>query len=238
MNANVADIVKDVRIAMDEIGVNDAEFISGADDTEMDTIIKSKIVEAVRYVHGNADFSFLSPEKTYRNDPSEESSAQAKEEGGDEGEEGTTSEDTVDMKIDNNFVGSIVLPDKFFRLVYAKCGSWPVFLQTPIYWNDPEYATLSDEYATGTYERPKIAEIYNEENKRELHLYKAKDGKDTFSVGVLLEPEISGNTIFISDKLYNAVVYYTTGLVLLTYNEQRADNFFNLALTHMGIKTV
>lgn len=217
MNAKVADIVTDVRIAMDEIGVNDADFIVGADDSEMDTIIKSKIVEAVRYVHGNADFSFLSPEKTYKSNDDKE---------------------TVEMGVDTDNVGYISIPDKFLRLVYAKFDSWPVYLQTPIYWNDPEYATLSDEYATGTYERPKIAEIYNNENKRELQLYKAKDGKDTFSVGVLLEPEISNDTIFISDKLYNAVVYYTTGLVLLTYNEQRADNFFNLALTHMGIKTV
>lgn len=223
MNKAVNDIIKDVRICIDEQGLNDADFIGGTDDAEMDTLIRSKILEAVRYVHGNADWAFLNPEVVWSYLPQDDESG---DESGD-----------VTMKIENN-VGIVELPDNFLRLCYAKFDSWPIYMTDIIYWNDPEYATLFDDVATGTPERPKLAQDFDG-TKKTLKLFKGGQN-DKFSVGVLLEPTISGDTgptVFICDKLEDAVTYYTAGLVLLTYNEQRADNLFNIALTHMGINT-
>ena len=56
------DILNDVKICIDEIGLNDAEFIGTQDNAEMDTIISSKIMDALRYVQGNADWSLLEPD--------------------------------------------------------------------------------------------------------------------------------------------------------------------------------
>lgn len=52
-------IIRDVRTAIDEIGANDGEFYSGIDDSELDTIIRSKIAEAVDWAHGNASLEVL-----------------------------------------------------------------------------------------------------------------------------------------------------------------------------------
>ena len=56
MDISVSDIVSEVKICIDEIGLNDAEFLGTQDNEEMDTIIKSKISEALRFVNGNADW--------------------------------------------------------------------------------------------------------------------------------------------------------------------------------------
>lgn len=58
MDIGVSDIVSEVKICIDEIGLNDAEFLGTQDNEEMDTIIKSKISEALRFVNGNADSMF------------------------------------------------------------------------------------------------------------------------------------------------------------------------------------
>ena len=59
----MSDIVSEVKICIDEIGLNDAEFLGTQDNEEMDTIIKSKISEALRFVNGNADWGLLEPNK-------------------------------------------------------------------------------------------------------------------------------------------------------------------------------
>lgn len=63
MEISVSDIVSEVKICIDEIGLNDAEFLGTQDNEEMDTIIKSKISEALRFVNGNADWGLLEPNK-------------------------------------------------------------------------------------------------------------------------------------------------------------------------------
>lgn len=214
MNKSVDDIIKDVRICIDEIALNDSEFVGMQDNSEMETIIRSKIIDAMRYVHGNADWSLLEPDVKLSMET-----------------EGVSVADKI---------GKVKLPDNFMRLCYARFSSWPLFLHEPIYWNDKEYATLSNPYATGTWERPKIAMTIH--NGKTLELYKAKDDTDVIEVGILTEPAITtteelGEQIFVSEKLERALIYYIAGLTLLTYNEQRADNFFNMAMVMMGVDT-
>lgn len=210
MKKTVEDIIKEVKICIDEIALNDADFLNDQDNQEMDTIIRSKIIDALRYVNGNADWSFLVPDETIG--------------------EGFIGE---------NLVGKVVLPDNFMRLCYARFQSWSIFISEPIYWNDKEYATLSDQYATGTWERPKLAMVLHP--KRTLELYKAKDENDKIEVGFMIEPKIikdeSGDYINIGDKLDSALIYYISGLTLLTYKDNHAEAMFNQAMVLMGIQT-
>lgn len=226
MDKKVDEIINDVRICIDEIALNDSEFVGLQDNTEMETIIRSKIIDALRYVHGNADWSLLEPDTTYFYKEPEEPT--------EEPEEPTA--DNISIK---NNVGKVILPTNFMRLCYARFSSWPLFLSEPIYWNEKEYATLSNSYSTGTWERPKIAMTIH--NGKTLELYKAKDAKDEIQVGILTEPSISvndeGEMVFVSKKLERALIYYIAGLTLLTYNEQRADDFFNQAMVMMGVNT-
>lgn len=62
MIKSVDDIVEEVKICIDEIGLNDSEMIGSQDNMEMSVIIRSKIIDALRYVNGNADLSMLTPD--------------------------------------------------------------------------------------------------------------------------------------------------------------------------------
>lgn len=206
MQKSVDRIVDDVKTCIDEIALNDAEFLGGQDNAEMDAIIRSKIIDALRYVHGNADWSLIDSDIIVN---------------------------VTDVAIDEQLVGKAVLPDGYMRLCYARFSSWPLFLSDAIFWNDKEYAVLSDEYATGTWERPKLGMVVHP--RRTLELYKAKNREDEAEIGIILEPDISGDSVNVGKKLERALTYYIAGLTLLTYSDRHADDFFNQAMVMMGI---
>lgn len=215
MRKSVPEIIDAVKICIDEIGLNDAEFEGSQDNMEMETIIRSKIIDALRFINGNADWSLIEPDTVL----TEASEAVATNE---------------------NLVGIVRLPDNFMRLCYARFSSWPLYLSSEqiIYWNETEYATLSDPYATGTWERPKIAMVLNP--GRTLQMYKAKTAEDNAEVGILTEPVINEDedgeeSIDISPKLLQALIYYISGLTLLTYKDEHADSMFNQAMALAGI---
>lgn len=203
MNKSVSVIVNDVKICIDEIGLNDAEFLGTQDNEEMDTIIKSKIGEAARFVNGNADWDLLEPDTVLR-----------------------------DGNVGNDMVGRVSLPDNYLRICYARLSSWTMSLSDPILWDDKEYATLSDKYATGTWERPKLALTMRP--GKTLELYSARDMSDEIEVGIVTDQDTTDG-VTISDKLYRALIYYISGLTLLTYRDQHADSMFNQALVLMGV---
>ena len=212
MYKSVDDIVEEVKICIDEIGINDSEMIGSQDNMEMSVIIRSKIIDALRYVNGNADQSMLTPDVVIgKNDPS--------------------------ASIDKDLVGHVLLPDNFMRLCYARFESWVMFLSDPIYWDDAEYSMLKDPYATGTPERPKLAMVPYP--TRTLELYKANNDEDSIQVGIMTEPSIINEEgeekVSVSEKLVQALIYYIAGLTLLTYKDEHADSMFNQALVLMGI---
>lgn len=213
MKKTVLDIIREVRICMDEIGVNDAEFMSERDSTSLDTIIVSKIIDALRFVHGNADVEMLTPDATI-----------------------VTSETNGLLQEDKSM--HVTLPSNFMRLCYARISSWVMPLCEYVLWTDKEYALLHDKYSTGTWERPKMA-MASKVSGRVLELYSVKEDTDTCEVGFISEPEIidDGNEgyVTISDKLGVAFIYYVTGLVLLTLKDEHADSMFNQATVLMGI---
>lgn len=200
-------IVTDVEVAIDEIAMNDAEFDGVQDDSERATIIESKIQDALRYVYLNATADLLEPTKTVST--------------------GTVA---------TNKVGKIDLPPDYVRLVYAKFDSWSKSLGESdiINWNDPAYAMLKDEYTTGTPDRPKIAMVMSG-SKKYLELYKAaKDAGDNMYVGIMTDKP-TGENYNIPDAVYRSVVYYIAGLLLLTYNDSRANMMFQEANALIGI---
>lgn len=211
----VSDIIGKVKICIDEIALNDAEFTGEQDNSEMESIIREKIAEAIRYVIRNAEMEYLEPDTVL------------------------TEADGAGMTVDDRLVGHLSLPDNFLRVCYARFGSWPVYVTDVILWGEKEYAMLQDSYTTGTWERPKIALVDTPANV--LELYSARTADETWKVGLITEPEIEGDdedgTVNLPGRLIPALVYYLAGLTLLTYNEQRADDMFNQALVHMGADT-
>lgn len=213
MKVTVDELVRKVRITIDEIALNDAEFSGIQDNSEMEAIIREKILEAVRYVHEKAAPEYLEPDTVLT-------------EGNGEG-----------MTVDEHLVGRLILPDNLLRVCYARFLSWPLRATEYILLGDKEYAMLQDCYTTGTWERPKVALL--RVPKWTLELYSARTADDRWEVGLVTLPEIEkddrNSVIRISELLLPSLVYYLSGLTLLTYDEQRADNMFNMALALMGV---
>lgn len=216
MDIAVTELIDRVKVCIDEIALNDAEFVSGQDNMEMDTIIRSKITEAVRFILSHADWGLLEPDEVV---------TQETEDSG--------------FTIDENLVGRLPLPSSFLRVCYARFLTWKSYPSDVIYWNDTEYAKLSDKYATGTWERPKLAIIRNP--GLVLELYSAKTAGDGWVAAYVTEPDMSAigeddAKIGIPDKLLEPTIYYIAGLTLLTYKDSHADSMFNQAMVLAGMQ--
>lgn len=211
---SVDSIVADVKVCFDEIGLNDAEFLTDTDNTEMDTIITSKIGDALRFVGLHADVGYLEPTVVST--------------------DVTAKDGMVDYK----------LPDDFLRMIYAQLSDWLFAATEPIFYTEKEYATLKNPITTGYPDNPKVAitadkhlELYTTKRSDvklsfgyigETEKVEEEDGTVN-QVKVVKWP--------IPNKLYRAVIYYIAGLTLLTYKDQHADSLINIALQMIGAKT-
>lgn len=219
MNKNVEDILRDVRTAIDEIALNDSDFFGGSDNLEFDEIVRQKLAEAVDFVHGNATANLVDFGDT---------SVKSKE---------LTKDASVDVdSISTGFEYRIKKPDNFLRFIQGIMDCWSEYVTETIDAGDPDYRKVQDEYSGASVLRPAI--LWDGRQFRFI-----KGTSDTHKATVLYFERCSydpnsttpAESIEINKALYTALVYYLSGLVLMTYGEQRADDMFNMAMTHMGV---
>ena len=208
MLATVDNIKAAVREILDEIGINDALFLGGSDQSNLDVIIASKIEDAIRHIYLVADEQFLEPSmKQQELDP-------------------TTSLSTGVARL------SMELDGKFLRLVSAQADEWLYPVREYIPESDSRYPTLFNRYSTGTPERPKAGMRYSG-GKRYLDLY-GVTRKQFATVEYVLLPNTKETNFPVYDQCYRPILYYIAGLVLLTYKDEHADSLFNIALNEVG----
>ena len=233
---SVDTIVADVRVCLDEIGVNEAEFLLDADSEDMVNVIKSKIPDAIRHVYLNADQAFIAYKvKT------------GKVVSGDDG------------------VVTCTLDPDFLRLVYARLDDWKTSVTEAIMHTDRRYATLKNPITTGYPDNPKAAIVDDAEDDialiddsdvpvedgeegtednttlsdtystRKLELYSSstKSGEVRYVYGYVNNPTLSDGYYEIDERVYRAVVYQTAGLTLQAFKDAHAESMFNMALTMM-----
>lgn len=206
-------IVNDVLTCIDEIAENDSEWLKEQDAKEMNSVIKSKIYDAVRFVFLNADIGLL--ELSWKT-----------------GTESAT----------NNVV-TVALDDDVLRVCYAKLDGWARPLSEPIVYTDKEYASLLNHITTGYPDNPKMAinftdagkqlEMYGASGSVKYKLGYMPEPAEANGTG-----DNAGKKVYnIPDKVYRGVVYYTAGLTLLTYKDAHADALMNQAIVIIGAKT-
>jgi hypothetical protein len=226
MKKAVSAIIKDVRIAIDEIALNDADFAGGEDNQELDSIICSKIKEAVDFVHGNAAYSIID----ISDNSSTEGSVKCKE---------ATSTERAD------FVYVIQKPTDFHRFLYGMMDCWGELVLETIDVGTEDYALALDPVVGATPNRPAIAYdglnfmfIKGAGKGTDKGTDKDEDTASLYYLPICGYDHTTDSTteeITINNSLYTALIYQLAGLTLLTLGEQSADNMFNLAMTHMGI---
>lgn len=219
MNKAVSVIIKDVRTAIDEIALNDADFAGGEDNKELDSIICSKIKEAVDFVHGNAAYSIIN----ISDNSSTDGSVKCKE------AKSTERADSVYV---------IQRPTDFHRFLFGMMDCWGELVLETIDVGTEDYVLAHDPVVGATPYRPAVA--YGE-LQFEFIRGASKDANTAslYYLPICDYDHIADNSttkeITINKSLYTALIYQLAGLTLLTLGEQRADDMFNLAMTHMGI---
>lgn len=208
LKQSLESIVSDVRVCIDENASNEAEFLFRSDDTELDTIIKSKVEDAIRYALRNANLSFLEPTIT-----------------------------NPQLTIDRDSVrfAKCVLSDDFLRFVSVKSSGWAHHVSEPILSTDRAYASLKNPITTGYLDNPKAA-IMLDGQTMSLELYgMPQDKGDGQTVDVTLsyisdvkrveEGAEEEQKIYydIPNKVYRGVIYYTAGATLQAFKDAHGD---------------
>lgn len=231
MDLTKAEVIEKVRLAINEISDNDSDFDSGSDEAELETIIADKAIEALRFVHGNADIGLLEPDAyAYMTD-----------------EETTDYEYNEDTTVGSYTVGTFILPNTFMRLVYAGYYSWPGMVSDPVLPTDKEWASLFNAYTTGTAERPRVGlRKYYEgssasDRKKAVVLLFSKASSETGGVAAYMinytdwQNDGTNDYLVVSQLLEDAFIYYLSGLVLTTLGDERQQNMYEQAALMMGI---
>lgn len=196
-------IAEDVRIALDQNMSSDAlTEIGDVDTLALNDIIRSKIVEAVKRIHSEAPPYLL--------------------------DGGYNFGDAVYWM--DNESGWVLLPEDFMRFVVFQMDDWsrPVFFANNT--DDAEYDLQSSRFKgiRGTAQRP-ICFISIRPEGRVLEFFSCKSEDAKVSRAVYLPyPQVDDyDSIEICQRCYDAVVYTTAALVLITFGDTDKSNVLN-----------
>lgn len=206
---SVNDIVKKVRVKLDEIAANESEMNGlEADNVNVDTVIKSCIGDAYRLVTMLADVSLL------------------------EGKHSSS----ASLAIDEKLVGRVSLPKDFLRCLHVRLSSWASSCSEFMSEDSPEYRMQSNKWTCGTPSIPAAALVYNN-GSRTIELFKASSKDDKLSSFIYIPVwNESSDTVEVSDQTSDAFIYFVAALTLTTFREDLANDMFKVARGLIGLE--
>lgn len=209
MEYNVSELVKDVRIAIDQNEVGD-QLINALDmeTLTLDQIITSKIVDAVSSVEKSAPIHLLDSGEPF-----------AKNLGW---------KQAVGIGM-----GYTILPDDFMRLLTFQMSDWSRSVNEVITEDSPLYTMQSSRYPgiKGGPQKPICAFVlYPVGYVLEFYSCVMGKGVTVKRARYLPYPSIKNETIEICEKCYRSVVYYLAALVCSSYgSKEQADLLFSIS---------
>ena len=218
MIKQIEDIVRDVRIAIDENATSKALFAEGDTETlTLDEIIKSKIADSVRKVEMDAPTHLL------------ESGFNI--EGIGYRKEGNTGNEVLKRNTvywEDDLSGWMILPEDFMRLLVFRMSDWKKSVYTPIGITDEAYNLQSCPFAgiRGNTEKPVCAIVLRSVGLT-LEFYSCTSKDATIEQAVYIPiPVIENNGIYICKKCYSSIVYYIAALTKLSIGDADAARLF------------
>lgn len=212
----VADIVKDVRVCLDQNMVSDAlAGIGDVDTLALDEIIESKIEDAARLIESRAASYLL--------------------------DSGQPLGGIVNWNKHHGYgSGHIQLPNDFLRLVCFQMSDWDYAVTQPITEEDPLYARQHSRFGgvRGNPRRPVVA-ITRHSTGLVLEFYTSTSGNATVKhARYITIPKVNEGTIDVCEKLKPAIVYYAAYMTELSLgNRDLATSMLQTAMSLADIET-
>lgn len=219
---NVSDIVKKVRLCIDEYvetttttnadGTTTSTTTGTNDfaDTSMDAVITNSIHSALVWAARNAPLDMLT------------------------GKDSPFVETVATDKIQDNV---LTLGSDFVRLIKVRHGSWKRSVIAPMREDSEESLMQSDLTAVATPENPVAVLVYTADGYK-LELYGIdKDATDTSILCLYVTSNVGTTgtgdaaTVATSTALEPALIYYTAYLTLIAYGDDRAKSMYEAAMT-------
>ena len=214
ISASISNIIIDVKRAIDENEEANNILAEDIDQLQMDAIIRSKIVDAVSYIHRVAPTSMLegispNPFPT----PGQVT-------GGQDG------------------ACTIALPNDFMRLIIFQMNDWKRPVVVPISDTDPLYAMQGSDYIgiRGGVKKPVAVLTTSGGGKKILEAYSTNstNGKLIYIPIPTIQGTAPNEYIQICTQLYQPVIYHCAGLVAMTYKNEIAKDLFEIAKSYIS----
>lgn len=237
----VSEIIKAVRLCVDEESCNTSELanaIDEKDDSYMDNIIKAKIPDALHWIAVTAMSSSV-----LSGSSSATGTATTTDDDSSSSATGTT---TTSLKVeafeDSKTIGVITMPSdvSVFNINRVRAYGWYKAV-VPVEDTDDEALQMFDATAQGTADRP-LAAVMRETPLKILVQPKPTSGSVTISyVGVPTSTTKSDDdedeSVDISETFKSAFIYYLAFLLMSAYNDSLANQMLTIAMQQLGVSS-
>jgi len=211
---SVDELVKEVRVTLDENQAESAYMESSTDNMELDEIIRAKLPDAARAIVEMCPLSLLNAD--------------------------ALTLPTDDQVANTDGSGYIVLPDDFLRLVSFKLASWNRAVTSVAEEGSSTDLMQRNVFTRGTPLKPVCSFGHRADGKRVMEYFVAGDnGHDVERALYIPLPsvvtETDCDTLNIPHLLRVAVVNYCAGLVEISRgNQEMGDLFLKLATSNFN----
>jgi len=222
----VQTIVNRVRSAIDELMQNDSQLLNKSnDELNLTDVIIDKIGYALRHVLENAPLDKLGND-AYKTLTSEQMSS-------------LFSKVNIGTQSDPVYMGRLVLPSDFLRIIEARLSSWSLF-PLPVPDTSQVYLMQQDQYARGSWDRPVNVLTWDASNKRILEMYCAKDANDTLVFFYVALPDLTNvdashptQNVSVPSQLEASLIYQIAGLTMTAFREDIAGQLFAISQKYL-----
>lgn len=205
---SVQEIVKEVKIILDENIKDDPVLLDETNQLELGTMIRSRIIDSVRSIHEAAESDMLDDGMDIEGSP-------------------------VTLQDGSGYVS---LPSDFMRLIIFQLGTWRRPVTVTITDTSPEYYMQKSRFMgiRGGPEKP-VCAITTGVSGRVLEFYSVAPGEMATIVKAkyLPLPAIVNENIDVCKKLYTPIMWECAGMVAVSVNNPSANSFFEIAKSYI-----
>ena len=206
-----------VRSAVDELMVNDSDFLRESEDEKnLTLVIIDKIGYGLQWVIDHAPTDALEGDLA----------------------DTLTSSESGSFTIHDDMTAEVQIPADVVRVLSARLSSWSLS-PVPVTEQSQVWLMQQDAYARGSWDRPVTVVVYHGK-ERWLHLYGAKADSDTLSVTVVRKPAgistdgesldvVLAKDVNVPSRLLAALIYYIAALAMTAFREDVASRLMAIA---------